>query len=443
MTERHQKLIACGILKKEVDHLFEGHSWSAERQFLSSSLHFDFEKLHKGLSEAIEQSAGKEVILLYGTCHPAIDSLPVTRRTPCQNCIEMLLESAVFNYELGNGAYFLLEEWALDWENILKKTFGTPQVAREIFQEDRRYLLALRTPCSRDFSAQAEAAAAAVGLPLRWMDVTLNHLEKLLSENLACSLDHTAVSDTEVIADLKKKLEFQEQRANRIAAEKSYLQLVSTMMSRLSALPGLEKTLHNLLELVVDSLGGTYAIVYYTVDGQFYFADLNGLKGNMEVIADPLVLDAFHSGQSVNSRHAFADTLMHTSEFTSACTWFVPLLTGNTTVGVIKIENMHLESEDFLPKLEAFFRYAALILKNEIQNYVQLQESLNKLKLAESQVKKLEGIIPICIYCKKIRDDQKSWHQLETYITEHSDALFSHGMCPGCAEEQMKIIEHM
>ena len=47
-------------------------------------------------------------------------------------------------------------------------------------------------------------------------------------------------------------------------------------------------------------------------------------------------------------------------------------------------------------------------------------------------VKKLEGIIPICMYCKKIRDDQESWHQLEAYISEHSQAQFSHGMCPDC-----------
>lgn len=62
---------------------------------------------------------------------------------------------------------------------------------------------------------------------------------------------------------------------------------------------------------------------------------------------------------------------------------------------------------------------------------------------ALASIKKLEGIIPICIYCKKIRDDANSWNQLEQYITDHSEALFSHGMCPACSEEQMKIIENM
>jgi protein subunit release factor A len=54
---------------------------------------------------------------------------------------------------------------------------------------------------------------------------------------------------------------------------------------------------------------------------------------------------------------------------------------------------------------------------------------------AQAQVKQLEGIIPICMYCKKIRDDQESWHQLEKYISDHSDAQFSHSICPACYEK--------
>lgn len=51
--------------------------------------------------------------------------------------------------------------------------------------------------------------------------------------------------------------------------------------------------------------------------------------------------------------------------------------------------------------------------------------------------KRLEGIIPICSYCKKIRNDQNSWQQLERYLSEHSDAWFSHGICPDCMEKNM------
>lgn len=56
------------------------------------------------------------------------------------------------------------------------------------------------------------------------------------------------------------------------------------------------------------------------------------------------------------------------------------------------------------------------------------------LREARSQVRNLEGVIPICMYCKKIRDDGNSWQQLERYISEHSEAFFSHGICPTCFE---------
>jgi hypothetical protein len=54
------------------------------------------------------------------------------------------------------------------------------------------------------------------------------------------------------------------------------------------------------------------------------------------------------------------------------------------------------------------------------------------LEAANAQVRQLEGIIPICMYCKKIRDDANSWHRIEQYLAQHSQASFSHGICPEC-----------
>lgn len=60
-----------------------------------------------------------------------------------------------------------------------------------------------------------------------------------------------------------------------------------------------------------------------------------------------------------------------------------------------------------------------------------------ELQAALERVKQLEGLIPICAYCKKIRDSNQSWHELEAYISAHSEALFTHGICPDCIEEQL------
>ncbi|MDD3925214.1 MAG: response regulator [bacterium] len=72
----------------------------------------------------------------------------------------------------------------------------------------------------------------------------------------------------------------------------------------------------------------------------------------------------------------------------------------------------------------------------ELQN--SLAERIKQLEDALHQIKQLKGLIPICAYCKKIRDDDNYWRQLESYITEHSGAEFSHGICPDCYENIVK-----
>jgi len=67
---------------------------------------------------------------------------------------------------------------------------------------------------------------------------------------------------------------------------------------------------------------------------------------------------------------------------------------------------------------------------------VELQHSLasrvRELEDALGRVKQLQGLLPICSYCKKVRDDRNYWRQVESYLSEHSDVQFSHGICPDC-----------
>ncbi len=68
----------------------------------------------------------------------------------------------------------------------------------------------------------------------------------------------------------------------------------------------------------------------------------------------------------------------------------------------------------------------------------ELSGKIKNLEEALLHVKQLQGLLPICSYCKKVRDDNNYWHQVEEYITEHSDAKFSHGICPDCYEKYAK-----
>lgn len=183
-------LVGCGILRNEVNYLIDKNGWNVHTHFLDSALHNYLNRLSDELNRALteRERLGEKTVVFYGGCHPLMENYLEnhhTCRTEGQNCIVMLLGYERFMQELEQGAYFLLEDWALTWEPMITACFGANiDVIRDIFHDSHRYILALRTPCSGDFSAAAEAAARFVELPLQWQDVSLDHLESVLADAL-------------------------------------------------------------------------------------------------------------------------------------------------------------------------------------------------------------------------------------------------------------------
>lgn len=73
--------------------------------------------------------------------------------------------------------------------------------------------------------------------------------------------------------------------------------------------------------------------------------------------------------------------------------------------------------------------------KERREHAVERERLISELQTALAEIKALRGFLPICSHCKKIRDDEGYWQQLEKYIEDHSDVLFSHSFCPDCARE--------
>jgi hypothetical protein len=69
-----------------------------------------------------------------------------------------------------------------------------------------------------------------------------------------------------------------------------------------------------------------------------------------------------------------------------------------------------------------------------------LESSLQQMRKQVAESDQLEGIVPICSYCKEMRDDQGLWHSLEKYIGERTKAQFSHGICPDCMQRHFPDI---
>jgi two-component system, response regulator PdtaR len=85
---------------------------------------------------------------------------------------------------------------------------------------------------------------------------------------------------------------------------------------------------------------------------------------------------------------------------------------------------------------------AILIARARFHDLMELRRLNADLKHALAHVKRLQGLLPICMFCHKIRTDRTSWEQLEMYISEHTDATFTHGICPTCLKHHFPELQN-
>jgi DNA-binding response OmpR family regulator len=112
---------------------------------------------------------------------------------------------------------------------------------------------------------------------------------------------------------------------------------------------------------------------------------------------------------------------------------YLILLTAKTERGDV-VAGLDAGANDYLTKpfdrgeLRARLQVGTQVL--ELQK--NLAERISELEDALAQVKRLRGLLPICSYCKNIRDEQNFWQRVDNYLMEHADVMFSHGICPDC-----------
>lgn len=118
---------------------------------------------------------------------------------------------------------------------------------------------------------------------------------------------------------------------------------------------------------------------------------------------------------------------------------YLALLTARTRAEDA-VEALGAGADDFVRKpfdpVELRARVGAGVRIVELQR--ELARRVAELEEALARVNELHGILPICSYCKKVRDDRDSWQQIEAYVAAHSAARFSHGVCPHCAETVLR-----
>lgn len=116
---------------------------------------------------------------------------------------------------------------------------------------------------------------------------------------------------------------------------------------------------------------------------------------------------------------------------------FIVLLSGVKTASEEQADGLEggadgyiarpISNKELLARVRAMLRIAQAEQERD-RLYLELKE-------AQDKVKVLSGLLPICCHCKMIRDDAGYWRQLESYVQKHSEASFSHGICPECAQK--------
>jgi DNA-binding response OmpR family regulator len=108
----------------------------------------------------------------------------------------------------------------------------------------------------------------------------------------------------------------------------------------------------------------------------------------------------------------------------------------NTKEG--ELRGLELGGIDYICK-PIIFELLRMRVKNQLalkEHHDLISRQKEELEATLSRIKHLEGIVTICVYCKSIQNEKEDWERLEKYIEGHSDAEFSHGMCPACKQEK-------
>jgi transcriptional regulator with GAF, ATPase, and Fis domain len=170
-----------------------------------------------------------------------------------------------------------------------------------------------------------------------------------------------------------------EERIQRLAQEKSFLQLVIDLTNRMIAVPGLEALADCILQGLAGVIGGTDLSLWYRVDGRYRCHALLGAPRTLDAPDDELVAAVFAHGRPLDFESRFDETRMTTAAFGAARTWVQPLAVGDEVVGVVRLDNLHSGLADASSAMRTLFAYVAMALNNAVTSRDRLREANGRL----------------------------------------------------------------
>lgn len=185
------------------------------------------------------------------------------------------------------------------------------------------------------------------------------------------------------------------------------------------------------LRILVEALGNEGYTVRPALNGEI------ALEAAQKEVPDLILLDILMPGvngyqvcEAIKSNGRLKDVPVI---FISALNEVGDKVKGFSAGGVDYV-NKPFQTEELLARVKTHLMLRTLQKDLEKKNS-RLRELNLELQQAMDEIKTLQGILPVCGHCKKIRDDSNSWHTMEEYLSDHSEAEFSHGVCPDCAKK--------
>ena len=191
------------------------------------------------------------------------------------------------------------------------------------------------------------------------------------------------------------------------------------------------KTAQDALSIVIDAINSTVGgLIITDLNGTICFANPSFCK-MFDYSHDDIISKNAAELFSTKEVRTFSDVVAIVDISKNDSQEFVvESKEGRSFVVEVTASNVTSSSGELAGKMASFID---ITKRKEIE--ADREKLIGKLQDALNKIKTLRGIIPICASCKKIRDDKGYWNQLESYIREHSGAVFSHGICPECVEK--------
>lgn len=222
--------------------------------------------------------------------------------------------------------------------------------------------------------------------------------------------------DVDELARLKERL-------RELSRQKSRVELINVMYDRISRASGLNEVIDTILAVLLESVGGLNLVLYHFRDGIWYSSDIFNRKEESTRIDDPLVREVIEKWRCVEIDGSSDPELQKLLPENCEYLWVFPLIAGNRVIAAVRMEGMLLNTLNIRGDLETFFRYAALILNNEITSYTKLSRALSLARESERRFREtlenmtLMAVLLDCdgtiVFCNDCLLDASGWQREE------------------------------